>query len=161
MENQLEKLLANYNESGREHFKQTCMSLVKKRGTNAIITVFSICTGKYFPKSKYRYQGNIPDADGKNSYHSIYWLAVLKTFHRETKLFEFSRDTNREELKINKKVTLYQLRCNDFFVCYGFRFFLDKQSYYFSWQRAMPENARASTSVSKPSRSFLTMAAWK
>ena len=38
---------------------------------------------------------------------------MLKTFQRDTKLFEFSRNMNREEMKIRKNnVTLQWLRCN-------------------------------------------------
>ena len=41
---------------------------------------------------------------------------MLKIYHqREAKLFEISRDTNMEELKIKKNdVTLQWLCCNDF-----------------------------------------------
>ena len=72
----------------------------------------------------------------KNNYYCIYCLDMLKTFQRETKLFEYSRNMNREEMSIRKNnVTLQWLRCNVFFFnsfvamvllewlrCNGFRF---------------------------------------
>ena len=49
----------------------------------------------------------------KNNYYCIYCLDMLKTFQRETKLFEYSRNMNREEMSIRKNdVTLQWLRCN-------------------------------------------------
>ena len=42
-------------------------------------------------------EDNIPVTDQKNSYHCIYCPDTLKTYPRQTKLFEFSRDTNKEE----------------------------------------------------------------
>ena len=45
---------------------------------------------------------NIPDTDRKNSNYCIYCPDMLKTYRRETKLFELLLDTNREELKIRK-----------------------------------------------------------
>ena len=55
-------------------------------------------------------KGNIPSKDRKNSYYCICYLDMLKTYHRETRLCEFSRDTNREELKKrNNDVTLQWL----------------------------------------------------
>ena len=52
----------------------------------------------------------------KNNYYCIYCLDMLKTFQRETKLFEYSRNMNREEMSIRKNnVTLQWLRCNVFF----------------------------------------------
>ena len=44
--------------------------------------------------------GNIP-VTNKKSYNCIYSPNMLKTYRRETKLFEFSRDISREELKIS------------------------------------------------------------
>ena len=38
--------------------------------------------------------------DQEKSYCFIYRLDILKTYQRETKLFEFPRDTSREALKI-------------------------------------------------------------
>ena len=42
-------------------------------------------------------EDDIPVTDQKNSYHCIYCPDTLKTYPRQTKLFEFSRDTNKEE----------------------------------------------------------------
>ena len=40
---------------------------------------------------------------------------MLKSYQRETKLFEFSRDKNRGDLKIRKNdVTMQWLCCNEF-----------------------------------------------
>ena len=70
-------------------------------------------------------EGNPPGNDWKNSY-CIYCPNILKTYQREreTKLFEFSWNTNREELKVRKNVITFQgfvaiaslqwLRCNAF-----------------------------------------------
>ena len=50
---------------------------------------------------------NITGTD-KNSY-CIYCSDMLKTHQREIKLFKFSRDTNRKELKLKSEVTLQLL----------------------------------------------------
>ena len=55
---------------------------------------------------------------------------MLKTYQTETKLFEFSRDMNSEELKIKTSdVTLQWFRCK-WLRCNGFRFYVCKQSYH-------------------------------
>ena len=69
-------------------------------------------------------EGNIPDE--KKSCYRIYCPDILKACQRETKLLEFSGDTNKEELKIIKKTLL----CNGFvamaslewFHCTGYGF---------------------------------------
>ena len=59
-------------------------------------------------------ENNILGKDQRNSYHCICCLNVSKTHQRETELFEFSRKTNREELKLGKNdVTSQWLCCND------------------------------------------------
>ena len=61
----------------------------------------------------------ILDTDRKHSYNGICCPDMLKTYQKETKLFKFSRDTNRKELKIKK---------NDFSLLFAlhFSFFLFK-----------------------------------
>ena len=50
-----------------------------------------------------------------HSYYFIYCLHMLNIYQRETKLFEFSQDSNMEELKIWKdRLTLQWRRCNGF-----------------------------------------------
>ena len=77
------------------------------------MTVLLICAEKYCPGSKYlpSWQGRCDDRVqyfrhiSKNSYY--YCPDILKTYQRETKLFEFSQDSNRATLKIRKNdVTL-------------------------------------------------------
>ena len=51
-------------------------------------------------------EGNTPSADLKKSYCSIYYPNMLKNYQSQTKLFEFSQDTNREELQIKKTIQL-------------------------------------------------------
>ena len=46
----------------------------------------------------------------KNSYYCIYCTDMLKTEQRQSKLFEFSQNSQREEFKIKKMVSL----CNGF-----------------------------------------------
>ena len=46
---------------------------------------------------------NILGKDWKNSHYYIYCPHLLKTYQRDNKLFEFSRDTNREELNKTRK----------------------------------------------------------
>ena len=48
-------------------------------------------------------EGKIPGTDLKNSYYRSYCPDTLKTYQRETKLFEFSPDTNMGELKIKQR----------------------------------------------------------
>ena len=51
----------------------------------------------------------------KNNYYCIYCSYMLKTYQGEAKLFEFSQDMNRAQLKIRKNnVTLQWLRFNGF-----------------------------------------------
>ena len=53
----------------------------------------------------------------KMSYYCIYCPDMLKTYRRETTMFEFSRETNRKELRKRKRdVNLQCLRCNGFAV---------------------------------------------
>ena len=47
-------------------------------------------------------EGNIPSTDRKNSYF-IYFLNMLNTYQRETKLFKFSPYTNGDEFTKKKK----------------------------------------------------------
>lgn len=47
-------------------------------------------------------EDNIPATNLKNSYYCIYGMDMLKTSKREIKLFEFSRDLNKEDLRIRK-----------------------------------------------------------
>ena len=53
----------------------------------------------------------------KMSYYCIYCPDMLKTYRRETTVFEFSRERNRKELRKRKRdVNLQCLRCNGFAV---------------------------------------------
>ena len=83
---------------------------------NAIITgFFSICARKYYPRCKHRLslQGRCNERRQysqnrlKNSYYCICCSNMLKTYQIKSRLFEFLRNTKREELKIN--VTLQWL----------------------------------------------------
>ena len=60
----------------------------------------------------------------KKSYYDSYCPNTLKTYPREIKLFEFSQDANRKELKIRKSdITLQNFCCNGFsarLCCNGF-----------------------------------------
>ena len=47
-------------------------------------------------------EGNIPSTDRKNSYYFIYFLNMLNTYQRETKLFKFSPYTNGDEFTKKK-----------------------------------------------------------
>ena len=49
----------------------------------------------------------------KNIYYCIYYLDILKTYQRESKLLDFSQDANKEELKIRKNNVTLQIRKND------------------------------------------------
>ena len=49
-------------------------------------------------------EGNISGTDRNNYF--IFHQVILKTRQRETKLFRFSRDTNTEQLKIKKTMSL-------------------------------------------------------
>ena len=66
-------------------------------------------------------KGNVLGKDRINSYYCISCPDMLKTYQRDTALFEFSRDTSREDLEIKKRrhfamAFLQWLHCN------GFRF---------------------------------------
>ena len=78
-------------------------------------------------------ESNILGSDWKNNYYCIYCSDMLKNYQGETKLLEFSRDANREELRIGKNdVTLQWLRCNVFhFFIYRFKatIFVDDDLY--------------------------------
>ena len=75
-----------------------------------------MCTGKYCPKSTYLAslqcrcddEGNIPGADRKTV---IVFIArmCLKIYQRKTASFEFSRDTDMEELKLKNDITMQWL----------------------------------------------------
>ena len=47
-------------------------------------------------------EGNNPGTDRKNSYYFIFCPDILKSYQTETKLLEFSRNKDREDLKIRK-----------------------------------------------------------
>ena len=51
-------------------------------------------------------EGNISGTDLKNSSYCIYYPDMLKTYQRETKFFEFSRDANKKGLQMRKTVSL-------------------------------------------------------
>ena len=51
-------------------------------------------------------EGNIPGADQKSSFYCTDCPNMLKTYQREIGLFEFSRDSYREELKLKNEVIL-------------------------------------------------------
>ena len=59
-------------------------------------------------------EGNIPSTDRKNSYYFIYFLNILNTYQRETKLFKFSQYTNGDELKKKEKEKKTTSLCNSF-----------------------------------------------
>ena len=111
--------------------------------------------------------GNISGTNQKKNYYCIYCPDMKKTYQRETKLLEFSRDTNREELKIRKSdVTLQWLYGNSctamaslrWLHCIGFLQWLlhlllayvYKQSYHLSWRRAILKNIAPSSRTYKP-----------
>ena len=80
-----------------------CVLVVVLRHTNRKITVVSICT-EYIARGISTDQecefgalteGNISCTDQKNNYLCIYYQDMLKTYIRETKLFEFSQDMER------------------------------------------------------------------
>ena len=100
---------------------------------NTIITVFPICSAKYFKGLKTDWacevgtmtMDTIPDADRKNSYYYIYFPDMLQTYQRETKLIEFTRDRNTKQSKIRKKMLL----CNNFTLKWHDVTFLDYEIY--------------------------------
>ena len=59
-------------------------------------------------------KGNILGKDRINSYYCISCPDMLKTYQRDTELFEFSRDTSREDLEIKNDVTLQWHSCSGF-----------------------------------------------
>ena len=72
---------------------------------------------------------------------------LLKTYQRETKLLEFSRDRDRDWLKIRKNEATIQWLC-----CNGFRFSVClrlKTKLYLSALRAIPKNIGPSSRTSK------------
>ena len=120
-------------------------------------------------------EGNILSTDRKNSNYCIYCLDKLKTYQRETNLFEFSPDTNGKDLKIRKNdITLQWLHfamaslCNGYVtfkkavgkylinkdLYFHFRFsrssLFTNKAYHLSWQQAMPGNIGLSSRTSKP-----------
>ena len=65
-------------------------------------------------------EANILGTDRKSSFYCtllyFYCPDMLKIYQIKVNLFEFSQDSNREELKMKNDVILHWLRCN------GFRF---------------------------------------
>ena len=84
-------------------------NVINEKSWNIIITVFSICSGKHCLRSKWEptlrgqremTAGFILATDWKKL---LYLLPDVKNLPKRTELFEFLRDTNREELKIRKR----------------------------------------------------------
>ena len=71
---------------------------------------------------------NSPRVDRKSSYYCTYYLDMLRKSRRDTKLSEFSRNSNKEELRLKKMTPL----CNGLIAmdllrwigCNGFLLFL-------------------------------------
>ena len=51
-------------------------------------------------------EGNIFGTDQKISYYCVYYPDMLKTYQRQTKLYEFLWNTNGEGLDLEKTVSL-------------------------------------------------------
>lgn len=100
---------------------------------STVITVFTICTGKCCSRSKNQTslqdrcddREQCPVTDWKNSFSSINFLEMSKTYQIDTKFFEFLQYTNKDELKIKQRsqfamtvgmASLQWLCCNGFVV---------------------------------------------
>ena len=77
-----------------------------------IVTFFFICTRKYCQSTNWACgvggmsEANIPSAHRKNSYYCSYCQDML-TYQWKTKLFAFSQDIAREELKKMKSLEIW------------------------------------------------------